>query len=46
MGVDSIEDVEGVKDKVELEIARLRSRDSEVSGNVHNIVKIYQQGAR
>lgn len=32
VGVDSVEDVEGVKDKVDLEIALLRSRDSEMSG--------------
>ena len=32
VGVDSVDDVGAVKDKVDLEIALLRSRDSEVSG--------------
>ena len=29
-----MEDVDGVKDKVEIEIAKLRAHDSETSGNI------------
>lgn len=31
-GITAVEDVEGTKDKVDLEIAKLRAHDSETSG--------------
>lgn len=33
-GLSVVEDVDGVKDKVEIEIAKLRAHDSETSGNI------------
>ena len=40
-GLSVVEDVDGVKDKVEIEIAKLRAHDSETSGNIMGFEKTF-----